>query len=364
MMRNATSRRGGTIVLVLLLITVMTISLAAVYTLNGNETQVGSDEQEQLEALALAESGRNRFLIDRAGLGLGTAMPGATENVSIPYPGGRAEVTLTRIRAQVQQLPPIYLLRSRGVRTSVVHGNIPQAERTVSQYVFWDVQPLNLLAGWTSLSGLNKNGLNPNSITGVDLNPGTGGCPPTMSPIAAVAVPTVPGFTGNMGSLTGTPQVKPLGDAADTKSAVDIDWAGIVAGTADITYDAVIPPNPWPSFADPNFWPTIKYTGNLALNFNGRGTLIVVGNVVMSNNAHWDGILLVGGTLTSNGLTGVDGAVVTGLDILRGIAVPVSDVGNGDKAFHFNSCNASKALKQQAKLRAIPNTWMDNWASY
>ena len=367
-MRNLVSRRGGTLPMVILLLTVMTVALAAAYTLNGAEAQVGDDYEEQLAALALAESGRHRFLVDRAGLGFTATPPGALEVDTIPYTGGSAIVTLARIRPQVQQLPPLYLLTSRGVRSSPGNGNIQAAERTVAQYVYWDAMPLNVLAGWTSLSGLRKNGLNPNSISGVDQNTGTGGCPAGLSAVAAVAVPTVPGFDGNTGSLAGNPLVQSLGDANATAGAVDIDWAGIVAGTADITYDLVIPSATMPTTAyftaNPNYWPTIRVNGNLTLASNGRGTLIVTGSMVMQNNAQWDGVVLVGGTLTSNGLTGVGGAVVTGLNILIGQAVPVTDVGNGDKAYRFNSCNTARALRNQARLRPLPNTWMDNWASY
>lgn len=365
-MLNLASRRGATLPMVILLLTVMTIALAAAYTLNGTEAQMGNDYQEQVAALALAESGRHRFLTDRAGLGFTATPPGASEVDTIPYAGGSAIVTLTRIRAQVQQLPPLYLLTSRGLRSSGT-GTIPAAERTVAQYVYWDAMPLNVLAGWTSLSGLNKNGLNPNSISGLDASPNTAACP-SVGTVAAVAVPTVPGFTGNQGSLAGTPLVKSLGDANATIGAVDVDWAGIKNGTADITYDIVIPTGVMPTTAffnaNPNYWPTIRVNGNLDLASNGRGTLIVTGTMRMTNNAMWDGVVLVGQTLTSNGLTGVSGAVITGLDVLLGLAVPVSDVGNGDKLFRFNSCNTNMALRNQAKLRPLPNTWMDNLASY
>ena len=362
------SRRGGTLPMVILLLTVMTVALAAAYTLNGTEAQIGDDYEEQLAALALAESGRHRFLTDRAGLGFTATPPAASEVDTIAYTGGSAIVTLTRIRPQVNQLPPLYLLTSRGVRATGGSGTIPPAERTVTQYVYWDVMPLNVLAGWTSLSGLQKNGLNPNSISGLDASPNTAECP-VLSPVAAVAVPTSPGFSGNTGSLAGTPLVASLGDAAATKGAVDIDWAGLISTTAPtITYDLVIPPATLPTTAhftaNPDYWPTIKVVGNLALASNGRGTLIVTGNVTMSNQARWDGVVLVGGTLVSNGLTGVSGAVVTGLNILLGQSVPITDVGNGDKLYRFNSCNTAKALKNQAKLRPLPNTWMDNWASY
>jgi hypothetical protein len=357
------SRRGAALPMVILLITVMTIALAAAYTLNGTEIQVGDDYSEQVAALALAESGRHRFLTDRAGLGFTATPPAALEVDTIPYAGGQAIVTLTRIRPQVQQLPPLYVLTSRGMRTGVVRGNIPPAERTVAQYLYWDAMPIGILAGWTSLSGLNKNG-GSGIISGVDLNPGTGGCPPALTTVAGVAVPDSPGMTGTTTAAMGSPPIKLLGDANATKGAVDIDWAGMLNGTADITYDIVIPGQAWPSFTDPNYWPTIKINGDYTLSSSGRGTLIVTGTLTQNNNSIWDGIVLVGNTVISNGNTSVRGATITGLNVLLGQTVPIQDIGNGTKTYQVNSCNATRALRSQAKLRVMPNTWMDNWASY
>ena len=364
-MMSLVSRRGGTLPMVILLITVATIALAAAYTLNGVETQVGDDYEEQVAALALAESGRHRYLTDRAGLGWPDTIPAALEVDTIPYADGVAIVTLTQIRPQVQQLPPLYLLRSRGLRNPPAHGNVPAAERTISQYLYWDVAPLNVLAGWTSLTGAVKNGSNIGSIVGVDASPGTGGgCPPAMSPVAAVAVPNSPGFSGDLANLTGTPLVSYLGDANATKGSVDIDWPGIVNNTADMTYDLIIPPATLPSAsyftANPNYWPTIRVNGDLTISAYGRGTLIITGNLNMNSvSARWDGVVLVGGVMTSNGNSGVNGATVTGLNILLGQTVGASDIGNGTKSYKFNSCNVAKALKNKAKLRPLPNTWMD-----
>lgn len=362
-MRSIVSRHGAALPMVILLITVMTIALAAAYTLNGTEIMVGDDYQEQVAALALAESGRHRFLVDRAGLGFTDTPPGALEAYTIPYTGGQAIVTLTRIRPQVQQLPPLYLLTSRGMRTGAVKGNIPPAERTVAQYLFWDAMPINMLAGWTSLSGLNKNGIS-GSLSGIDLNPGTADCPPQLLPVAGVAVPTIPGMTGQTAPAVGNPPVRLLGDAAATAGSVDIDWAGIVNGTADMTYDVVIPGGTWPSFADPNYWPTIRVNGDYTLGSSGRGTIIITGTLTQNNGSIWDGVVLAGVNLVSNGNTSVRGATITGLNVLLGQAVPVQDVGNGNKTYQVNSCSAAKALQTQAKLRPLPNTWMDNWASY
>ena len=357
-MQRILSRRGAALPMVLLLIAIMTIALAATYTLNATEARVGSDQSEQLEALAIAESGRHRVLVDRAALGFTSSPPAASEAVTVAYEGGFAEITMTRVRTQVGQLPPVYLLRSRGVRTAgILQGNTPRAERTVAQYLYWDAAPINVLAGWTSMTGIQKNG-GSGSLSGTDA------CVPGLGTVAGVAVPTVPGMTGTTTPATGNPPIKLLGDVNATKGAVDIDWAGIVNGTADMTFDVIIPGGVWPSFADPNYWPTIKINGNYTLSSNGRGTLIVTGTLTQNNNSQWDGVVLVGNTLISNGNTGVHGATITGLNILLGQAVPIQDIGNGTKLYDFNSCNASRALRSQAKLRPFPNTWMDNWSSW
>ena len=366
-MMSLVSRRGGTLPMVILLLTVMTVALAAAYTLNGTEAQIGDDYEEQLAALALAESGRHRFLTDRAGLGFTATPPDASEVDTIAYTGGSAIVTLTRIRPQVGQLPPLYLLTSRGLRSTGT-GTIPAAERTVAQYVYWDLAPINVLAGWTSLTGIKKNGVNANSMMGVDANPGTTGCPANVGTIAAIAVPNSPGYQGDLLNLTGIPQVKYLGDAAAAQGSVDIDWPAIYNMTADIAYDIIIPGGTWPSstaWSNANYWPTIRVNGDYTLSSAGRGTLIVTGNLNMNSvSAQWEGVVLVGGTLTSNGASGVNGATVSGLNTMLGMTVGISDIGNGQKAYKFNSCNAARALRQQAKLRPLPNTWMDNWASY
>ena len=66
----------------------------------------------------------------------------------------------------------------------------PQATRSVAQYAYWLSTPISVLAGWESLSGLQKNG-NSGSLSGVD------GCAPPAPTLPGVAVPTVPGYMGD-----------------------------------------------------------------------------------------------------------------------------------------------------------------------
>ena len=145
--------------------------------------------------------------------------------------------------------------------------------------------------------------------------------------------------------------------------SVKIDWAGLSGGTA-LTPDITIPPGAWPSFSNPNYWPTILVKGDFALPGNGQGTLIVTGSLTISGNITWDGVLLVGDNLTSNGNNVVNGATVTGLNVKLGATLPQGDVGNGTKSFNYNSCNVAKAMAGMGQLVGYSNAWVDNWPTY
>ena len=64
--------------------------------------------------------------------------------------------------------------------------------------------------------------------------------------------------------------------AGTAKDEVDIDWAGILPGTylpAAYTLPA------WPTAAQMNDWPVTRANGDLDLPGDGKGILIVTGNL-------------------------------------------------------------------------------------
>ncbi len=181
-----------------------------------------------------------------------------------------------------------------------------------------------------------------------------------------VAVPGNPGYTQNGGPLApqGNPPVDTVAPTpTQMADSVKIDWAGLSGGTA-LTPDITIPPGAWPSFSNPNYWPTILVKGDFALPGNGQGTLIVTGGLTISGNITWDGVLLVGDNLTSNGNNAVNGATVTGLNVKLGATLPQGDIGNGTKSFNYNSCNIAKAMAGMGQLVGYSNAWVDNWPTY
>jgi len=311
-----------------------------------------------LDAFTLAETGLEVFIAKRDSFGFTAAPPALSESTRIALGGGYADVILKRIRNDTLAGRYGYAVRSHGVSTLAALSGTPQAERTVAEYAVWQSGSMNVLAGWTSLSGLHKNGSS-------SMGSGADQCgkQPAMP---GVAVPGNPGYTQNGGPLApqGNPPVDTVAPTSTQMAdSVKIDWAGLSGGTA-LTPDITIPPGAWPSFSNPNYWPTILVKGDFALPGNGQGTLIVTGSLTISGNITWDGVLLVGDNLTSNGNNAVNGATVTGLNVKLGATLPQGDIGNGTKSFNYNSCNIAKAMAGMGQLVGYSNAWVDNWPTY
>jgi hypothetical protein len=170
-------------------------------------------------------------------------------------------------------------------------------------------------------------------------------------------------YTGQTGPIDGNPDNTPrnLGPAATAKDSVAIDWAGIRAGTT-LPHDYLYPA--WPTAAQFNSWPVVRVNGDLSVPSDGKGILIVTGNMSISGSTRWDGLVLVGGTLTSNGNNVIQGALITGLNVKVGMNVGQTAIGNGNKTFQYNSCNLLRALGHVGSVQRVRNGWTDTWSSY
>jgi hypothetical protein len=261
-----------------------------------------------------------------------------------------------------------------------------RASRTVAQLVFWNVNQVNVLSGWTATNGLDKNGSS-GTISGVDA------CG-VKDPVAGIAVPN--GDYGANAHFTpeGSPAVSYLGTQAEANAAARIDWSGIInenriqpdyvfaseaaatAGWAGINFGTAASPK----------YPVIRVNDNFTLpGSGGYGTLVVMGNLTMSGNNLWKGILLVGGQMTSNGNGTVTGATMSGLNTMlttspsggtlalaqakvpAGTTLvnnPPNATANGTKTFQYDSCEVAKSASGLASYSVYPNAWMDNFVTY
>jgi hypothetical protein len=355
-------RTGAALPLTLFIIVILTTLSAGAFTMIGAERRVNDDTKARLDAYVLARRGMEQFVGSRAALGFTSTPPAPVESTTIALPGGFADVVMRQVRPPIDStVPGLYLIRSRGVTTlgGGVSGNVT-GERTVAQYARFQYASLDVESAWTAMSGLQKSG-GSGTLSGVD------GCG-MKSAVAGVAVPHTPGYTQSGGSSVpnGSPNIKDMGTAAQTQAAVPLDWAGIVNGNA-IQPDIEYPGGSWPSaseFSDPNFWPVIRVNGDFAVPSDGKGTLIVTGNLTIGGSTRWRGIILVGGALTSNGNNTVTGAVISGLNTKLGLSVPQSDVGNGTKTFSYNSCDVASAVGGFVGLVPYRNAGSDNWPAY
>jgi hypothetical protein len=355
------SRKGVAMVLSLILIVVLSATAAAALSMVGSERRVVEDQEAAAEAHALARSAYDRFIADPTG-SLPSFSPTSfvgPDSAHYTFADGYAWVSVLRIRPSISGSAPLFLVRSRAVRTANRPVNTPVAERVFAQYAQWNEVEMPAIAAWTSLSGLLKNG-GSGTIAGAD-NCGS------STPVAGVAVPNVPGYVQNGGSSvpSGSPGILNMGLQSQANGMVEVDWTGIISGMS-LSADIVFPGGAWPTFTDPDYWPVIyvDQASSFALPGSGRGMLIVRNNMTISDAMQWDGIILVGGTFTSNGNNTVSGAIVTGLNVLLGQVVPPSNIGNGTKTYEFDSCNVENAVKKFNGLAPLRNSSADNWASY
>lgn len=355
-------RRGMTLPLTLLMILMLSVIVAAGFNRVSAERRVNGDMSAQVAAYAIAQSGLEQYAAN-----VTSAPPAVVADSVTGLAGGKAYINMWLLQAAAGGNPATYVIVSRGVNTAAQRFDprTPPAERTVAAYAQWQTASLGTSAAWTSITGLHKNG-NSGSLSGTD-NCGA------ASAVAGVAVPSSPGVTGNSNPISGSPPIASLGaDVAAAAAAVPINWDGIINQNL-VTPNVTITSGTtgWPTSAqwnDPNYYPTIIVKTGTSANFSlpsdGRGLLIVQGDLTINGNTTWKGAILVGGNLTSNGNNKVFGSVVTGLNVKLGLSVPARDVGNGNKTFQYDSCELAKAMNGLSTFVTLRNGMVDNWPTY
>lgn len=356
-------RRGASLPLVIILLAILSSGVALGFSRVSGERRIIGDQQAQLEAWSAAQAGLEQYAASLDGV------PPANDSVAISL-GGRdtAFVRLQQLRPRVGTSAAVFLVRSRGRSRSAERYDVhtPPAERTVAQLAVHPALTMDVDAAWTSIGGLNKNG-GSGALSGADR------CGAAPS-VAGVGVPATaagggPGYeqSGGASVPSGDPPIQDMGpDPAAAAENVDIDWNGIVNNGAfppDFEYNGN---TGWPTPSQFNDWPIVRVNGDRALGptDDGRGILIVTGNLSLSGTFVWDGVMLVGGAIFSDGYNNVYGATVSGLNVQLGMTVAESDMGNGNKVFQYDSCAIDNALSNAYSLRLLQNAWVDNWPEF
>ena len=399
-------RDGFALPTAILVISLVTIGLVASFSATGSEIANVSSQRAQARAYSYAQYGLEQFMARRAessptqfcphclavnGTGSGTSrtlagvLPTVQETLVVVVPRsltdpttvGTAVVKATPVSLNLAAGTGTYLITSTGYDSaSTMYSSTKKrvGTRTVGVFATYSRSTMNVLAGWTSLSGIDINGASP-TISGIDAC-GSG------NNVAGLSVPLKDGQA--VADMTKNQNWDPLGspayDTSKTFSAesasTKIDWANIQNGTA-IPADIDIGSGTFPTEAQcdaaPDWYPVIHIrngSSNYSLPNAGKGTLIVDGDLTISGSNQWNGIILVGGKITSNGNNVSSGATLSGLDYLIGgspdasIATSDNATANGQKTYVYNSCDVSKATNAQSRYYIMPNSWMDNLAGY
>ena len=370
-------RRGMALPMVIVVLLVLSASFAGGVALARGERALDDAGKSTVLAQTYAETGLQRVTADRAALGL-TGEPGASDSVRVTVSDGYYDVTTTRLRAAVgTTIPALYYLRAHAVVTRSGVAGAPSAEYTVTTLATWLNATMTVQSALTGYNGTDKAGA-AGAISGVD-ECGVEGTLPAVA-VPATAADGGPGYDGLTAPLVGDPLVEYIGATpADAAATSPIDWPAIYDGTAitpDFTSDYQgngFPSQAWFT-ANPTAFPVIFVAngppngGNeFVLSNFGRGMLIVQDDIRLDGNtAGWDGILLVGGRIRTNGSNRVSGATVAGLNTQFGVTSLPSDINdlNGTKAFLYNSCNVSAATAGMGSLRTYRNTWTNNYKTF
>jgi hypothetical protein len=388
------NRRGATLPLTIIVLALMAVGVAVTFGRISAERAIGSDTKARLGAFAVAQSGLNRYL---ASLSAKPAAPVswatwpnsvlATVNYT-DLPGGTATVNLIQLRdSTTNLLPAVYVITSRGRYTAAKRWNsrVPVAERTVATYAVWTPAPFQMKGAITTLGPIAYNG-NSATISGIDrcgIQPNTAGIA-TPAPAGNPTSPTgdlslfnqqpptyIDGTPDNAAASMGAPY--PATGSGSARDNLQMDWAGIKAGTAfpaDLTYSGTWPPMNGGAGLGMEDWPVIRVNNEGGADFtlpgSGKGILIVTGNMRWNGTPlkTWEGIILIGGSLVHNGAGNVYGGVVTNMNVKTGSAPLNSDIGNGTKTYWYDSCAISRAMGKIGSIQRIRNGWTDTWSSY
>ena len=374
-------RRGVSLLMTMLLTLLLLVAITGATMRTSAERRSAMDGAATVEAFALAQSGLDRYLD-----GLTTPPSVLPDSQTFNLPGGRAVVTLRRFRAQGSDT--LLVMTSRGELSSAQRYDptAAMATRTVAQLVRYGAGSMDLPAALTVLGSLGQNGSSA-TYSGIDE------CS-KESPIPGLSVPTDSfsvsgggkggGKKGGGGGGTtyagidGSPDNEPfdLGEMDEAIDAVEIDWQGIVDGSALPPSALVLQangnktPTGWPSMnisKKDSSWPLIVVDGGeqrLGPGLSGYGILVVTGDATFNGNFDWHGIVLVGGAVTGNGNNEVKGAMFAGLNAKLGSNVGPSSLSNGTKLVQYNSCYVASALSQFGGWQRMGNGWVDNWPSY
>lgn len=319
--RNAFRARPGlALPATLALAATAVVCVISVFTHADPQAHAIRQRHRETAAWALAIGGLERFTAERAAVAR-AGMPDTTERVVFESPAGTATVELSRVRAATDDQPAVYLVRSRGVFHD---GAGRPAWRAVAQFAVWQPSGFTARAAWSS------------------------------------ARAQLPAPAGNVSGADRCNARPALPATLSGDDAAGIDWRGIVEGTA-LPRRATASAEAIPRYSNADTWPIIRVDGDHELRANGRGTLIVTGDLRIVGGHGWRGLVLVGGRVDLRRGASIRGALVSGLNETLGLAPADEDAIDPRARVHYDSCDLERAADAFGALVLVPDTRVSGW---
>ncbi len=353
----AKSEDGAALMIVLIVLVGLTVLATAGTMLTTTAIRTSENTEAGMFAFYAADGGLAEYL--------GTSSNDGTDTVTYTYAQGTATVWGEKLlNVTTDSSRVLYRIISQGTHGSPSTG---QTNRTVSVVAILSPgeNPFNFTAAFTAATGVTKQG-GSGIISGLDASDSTACEAPD---VAGTTVPQIPGYTQTNGDTVpvGIPNISVATDPLTILNEMGIDWSEMLAGNV-ISPDYHIPPDAYPftenDALDPEGWPVIivdqDYMELGTWKQSGRGLLIIRGDFESSGNFVWDGVVLVGGQIRTNGSQEYHGAIVAGLNLLLGETAPETEIGNGNITIQYNNCNIERAFSGMGGLFEEPGTWSES----
>lgn len=353
---------GYALLVALLAIIGLTALATGGFILSDAERATSGAYGTSVDAFYVAEAGLHQYLASASGVPTGPE--------TYTFTDGTATVSGARMAETGTSGQSIYRIASVG-RVDVAGGG--RADRQVSVLAVLDPFMSSSPGAMVSGTGLNKNG----SSGEINGNDACGG-----DDTAGLYVP--PGGADGVDSsvTSGSPDVQ---EDSDPFSGLEWDWRDVIEGRemnfTHVNNSTSAGSGTWPDYDNipSDEYPVIyadqypddytqsqdQQTFSVDGNDDGRGTLIVRGNLDMNGSFEWNGTILVGGRIISDGNQTITGTLITGLneslDPSESVSEGEVDLGNGTFTIQYDSCEVQKAGQGGASLVAKDHTWSEGF---
>lgn len=377
-MRQQAERKGFALAIAIVAIVIIGVLVAGAFFTSMQDMRVGANSMVQQRAFAIAEAGLNTAVAGFDTLDLDTLGNGRTRidgpvSVGQGRNAGSYRLWATRLNDRT------YWLVSEGTADAA----FPTATSRMTNIV------LRLRGFRLATSAAITGRVTMDIGDRVDVS-GTGPPPSGWTECSAYVDPGMPGIIAPAGvvvaedvgsDVTGNPSgVARNAIAADSATYTnfgDLDLASLIAGADRPSVSGILSPMPsstgsvcdrsaalnWgdrnrssPAGPCESFFPVVYAPGNLDLrNGRGQGILIVAGDLVLSGNFDYAGVVIIGGELR----TVNDGNDIWGTVLARGLGGRSAYL-RGNMELRYSLCTIREAVR--AVARATPVTqraWAD-----